>query len=137
MNVLLDTDVLIDLALGRTPHDEPAARLLDVLQARMASGFVAWHTASNFHYLVAPKRGNDTAKTFLLELIEFVEIAPTTTESLRQAGRLKLRDFEDAMQVAAAVACGADVIATRNLRDYAGAPIRAASPAQVIRMLAR
>ena len=114
MNVLIDTDVLIDLALGRKPHDEPAAHLVDALERRRASGFLAWHSASKFYYLVAPKRGNDAARTFLLDLAQFVEVAPTTTESLRQAGRLKLRDFEDAMQVAAAIACGADLIATRN-----------------------
>ena len=135
MNVLIDTDVLIDLALGRKPHDEPAAHLLDALERRRASGFLAWHSASNFYYLVAPRRGNDVARTFLLDLAQFVEIAPTTTESLRQAGRLKLRDFEDAMQVAAAMACGADLIATRNHKDYAGAPIRAAAPGEVLKIL--
>ena len=135
MNILIDTDVLIDLALGRKPHDEPAAHLVDALERRRASGFLAWHSASNFYYLVAPRRGNDVAKTFLLDLVQFIEIAPTTTESLRQAGRLRLRDFEDAMQVAAAVACGADVIATRNHRDYGGAPVRAVAPAEVLKIL--
>jgi len=52
---LIDTDVLIDLALGRKPHDEPAAHLVDALERRRASGFLAWHSASNFYYLVAPK----------------------------------------------------------------------------------
>jgi predicted nucleic acid-binding protein len=135
VNVLIDTDVLIDLALGRKPHDAPAAHPVDALEQRRAAGFLAWHSASNFYYLVAPKRGNDTARAFLLDLARFVEIAPTTTESLRQAGRLKLRDFEDAMQVAAAMACGVDLIATRNRRDYASAPIRAAAPGEVLKIL--
>ena len=39
-----------------------------------------------------------------------------------------MADFEDAMQVAAARACGARYIVTRNVRDYAGAPIRAVDP---------
>jgi len=110
------------------------ARQRGVRQARRASGFLAWHNASNFYYLVASKRGNDVAKTFLLDLAQFVEIAPPTTESLRQAGRLKLRDFEDAM-VAAAMACGADLIETRNHKDYAGAPIRATAPGEVLKIL--
>lgn len=135
MNVLIDTDVLIDLALGRKPHDAPAGQLLDAIERRLVSGFLAWHSASNFYYLVAPKRGRDTARGFLLDLARFVEIAPTTTESLRQAGRMKLRDFEDALQVAAAMACGADLIATRNHRDYAGAPIRVAPPREVLEMV--
>ena len=36
-----------------------------------------------------------------------------------------MRDFEDALQMAAAVACGADVILTRNLTDFKSSPIAA------------
>ena len=132
MNVLLDTDVLIDVALDRTPFSASAARLLDLLEQRRAAGFVAWHGAAKFYYLVAAERGRAEARSFLLDLITFVEVAPTTTESLRQAGRLGLRDFEDAMQVAAGLACSADLIATRNGRDFRGAPIEALAPDAVV-----
>ena len=39
------------------------------------------------------------------------------------------------MQVAAAMARGADLIATRNHKDYAGAPIRAAAPGEILKIL--
>jgi predicted nucleic acid-binding protein len=132
VRVLVDTDVLIDFALDRRPHAGAAAELLELLEGRRPDGFIAWHSVSNFYYLVAPSRGKQDAREFLLELSVFLEIAPTTTESLRVAGRLPLKDFEDAMQVAAALACGADVIATRNMPDYARAPIEAVTPAALI-----
>lgn len=128
MTLLIDTDILIDVALARAPHAAEAGALLDALERRQADGFVAWHSVSNFHYLVAPKRGRSATKTFLLELTRFIQVAPTTTESLRYAAELTLADFEDALQVAAAVACGAAAIATRNVRDYARSPVRAATP---------
>ena len=132
MTLLLDTDVLLDVALDRKPYAEPAARLLDALEQRPGSGFIAWHTVSNFYYLVAPKRSKKDAKAFLVDLTRFIRVAVTTTESLRYAASLQMRDFEDALQVAAAVACGADVIATRNLRDYRNAPVRAAAPGTLL-----
>ncbi|MBI3981713.1 MAG: PIN domain-containing protein [Gemmatimonadetes bacterium] len=128
MIILLDTDVLIDVALDRAPHAAAAAQLLDRLQQRPGSGFVAWHTVANFYYLVRPTRGGGDARAFIAELIRFVEVSPTTTDSLRRAARLEMKDFEDAMQVAAAEACGAEVIATRNVRDYVKAPVRVATP---------
>jgi predicted nucleic acid-binding protein len=133
--VLIDTDILIDLALDRKPYAEPAGRLLDVLQTRPGTAYVAWHTLSNFYYLVVPTRGRDTSKAFLTDLVRFVEVAPTTTESLRYAAKLDMKDFEDAMQVAAGMACHADVIATRNVRDYAKAPLRAVTPREVLNEL--
>ena len=132
MIILLDTDILIDVALDRTPHADDAARLLDALEHRPGSAFIAWHTVSNFYYLLAPTRGRSGAKAFLVDLSHFVDVARTTTESLRYAAQLEMTDFEDAMQVAAAAACGADVIATRNVRDYARSPIRAARPGALL-----
>ncbi len=132
MIVLVDTDILIDLALDREPFAEPAARLLDALEKNPGQGFVAWHSLSNFYYLVAPKRGKRITRDFLLDLTRFVQVAPTTTEVFRAVAQLDLPDFEDAMQVAAALACGAEVIATRNLPDYARSPVRAAAPSSVL-----
>lgn len=135
MIVLLDTDVLVDVALARKPHVEAAAALVDALERRPGSAFVAWHTVSNFYYLVAPSRGKVSARSFLLELTQFVHVSPTTTESLRFAGGLDVKDFEDALQVAAAVACRAEIIATRNVRDYANSPIKAVAPSAVMERL--
>lgn len=133
MILLLDTDILIDVALDRSPHAEPAGELLDALEQHPGIAFIAWHTISNFYYLVAPTRGRNDTKAFLLDLVRFAAVAQTTTESLRYAAGLQMKDFEDAMQVAAAMACGAEVIATRNIRDYANAPVRAATPKSLLR----
>ena len=132
MIVLLDADVLIDVALERAPFVKAAAALLDALELRPGAAFLAWHTISNFYYLVAPARGRTTARDFLVHLTRFARVAPTTTESVRYAAGLAVTDFEHALQVAAAAACRADVIATRNIRDYANSPIQAATPAVVL-----
>jgi len=133
--VLLDTDVLLDVALDRAPHGEASAELLDALERRPGRAYVAWHTIANLSYLLLPRRGRTGMRAFVEDLIAFVEVSPTTTESLRHATRLAMRDFEDAMQVAAAVACRADVIATRNVRDYASSPIRAVTPKALLPQL--
>ena len=59
MIVLVDTDVLIDIALDRMPYVESSSALLDKLEQRPGTAFVAWHTLSNFYYLVTPTRGHE------------------------------------------------------------------------------
>lgn len=130
--MLLDTDVLIDLALDRHPHSGPAGALLDRIEHGPESAFIAWHTVSNFYYLVAPSRGGAKARDFIVDLTRFVAVAVTGTEALRYAAALPMTDFEDAMQVAAAQACGARCIVTRNVRDYRRSPIRAISPQRAL-----
>ena len=130
--MLLDTDVLIDVALDRRPHSGPSSELLDRVERGARRAFVAWHTLSNFYYLVTPVRGTGDTRDFIAELIQFVAVAPADTAALRYALSLPLADFEDAMQVAAARACGARHIVTRNVRDFARSPIPATTPQKAL-----
>ncbi|MCH8075205.1 MAG: type II toxin-antitoxin system VapC family toxin [SAR324 cluster bacterium] len=75
--ILIDTDVLIDLALDRDPHAGPASELIDYLEIRRRRAFVAWHTLSNFYYLVSPTRGRKSTREFLVGLTRFLTVART------------------------------------------------------------
>ena len=136
MIVLIDTDVLIDVALDRRPFAGSAGQLLDTLQERRAEAYVAWHSLSNFYYMVAPKKGSPGAKDFIGDLLRFVDVSPTGTKDVLYAIGLPMADFEDALQCAAAVSCRADVIATRNVRDYRNSPVPARNPQAVLNALA-
>jgi predicted nucleic acid-binding protein len=130
--ILLDTDVLIDIALDRRPHASSASELLDRIEHGAESACIAWHSVSNLYYIVAPARGGVSTRDFIVELTRFVGVATTDTEALRYAAALPMADFEDAMQVAAARACGARHIVTRNVRDYERSPIRAVDPQEAL-----
>ncbi len=133
--MLLDTDVLIDLALDRHPHAEATAELLDRIEHGTLTAFIAWHTVSNFYYLVSPSRGRTDTRDFIVELTRFVSVVSTGTEALHYAAALPMGDLEDAMQVAAARACGARHIVTRNVKDYHRSPIPAVRPQHVLKEL--
>ena len=134
--ILLDTDVLIDVALERHPHAGPASELLDKIERGAESACMAWHTVSKFHYIVAPPYGTADSREFIVELTRFVSVASIGTEGIRYAAGLPMTDFEDAMQVAAARACGARHIVTRNIRVYARSPIPAIRPQEALEGLA-
>lgn len=136
MIVLVDADVLIDVALDRAPFADDAAALLERLERGPSRGAVAWHTLANFYYLVSPQRGRDDARRFIAELSAFLEVAPTTTAHLRVALESAITDFEDALQLGAAVAAGAELIVTRNVRDYRRSPVPALTPADALARLA-
>ena len=70
--ILLDTDILIDIALDRHPYAGPAAALLDQIEQGAERACIAWHTVSNFYYIVAAARGGGDARDFIVELTRFV-----------------------------------------------------------------
>ena len=63
--MLLDTDVLIDVALDRHPHSGPSSELLDRVEHGSLRAFVAWHTLANFYYLVTSARGDADTRDFV------------------------------------------------------------------------
>ncbi len=128
MRILVDTDVLLDVALDREPHATEAARVLQLVQDGVVEGVVAWHTISNLYYLLSAGSKRKTALEFIGDLARLVEIAPADSEVLQVALSLRMKDFEDAMQAACAMAAGVDVIVTRNTRDFRNSPVRAITP---------
>lgn len=132
MRILIDCDVLLDVALQREPHFEHSAWLLDWAERHPGAAAVAWHTLANLEYLAV-----GGARNFIEDLIRFASVPETGTESMRFALDLGMKDLEDAMQVAAAERFGAQAIATRNVRDYAKSPIRAMSPVDLLPLVPR
>jgi len=130
MKVLLDCDVLLDVALCRQPFFNASAKLVDWAESHPGNAAVAWHSFSNIAYLTKP-----LALGFMEELCRFVEIPGTNTLSMKLALGFGMEDIEDAMQVAAAVKFQAQFIATRNLKYYEKSPIKALSPADVLGLL--
>ena len=126
--LLIDSDVLIDAALLREPYAAASMSLLDEVREGRERACIAWHTISNFHYVVARERDAPYARHFIADLIEFVEVVRTDTADVRYALDLPMADFEDALQAAAARACGARSIVTRNVRDFARSPVPAVTP---------
>ena len=129
---MIDPDVLIDVALDRAAHAGPACRLLDHLQAHPGDGMIAWHTVSNFYYMVRPNEGDSGARDFIADLLRFLDITAGDTSAVRAALQLPMADFEDALQVAAAQTGRADFIVTRNTTDYRRSPVPARTPSEIL-----
>lgn len=125
MRILIDANVLLDVALNREQFVADSARVLDWAESNLRQAAVAWHTISNVAYLL---KGN--ARPFLLDLVGFVEVVGGDSAVVRQALALPTSDVEDALQVSAAVLFGARCIVTRDLAHFRRMPIEALTPQQ-------
>lgn len=131
MRALLDTDVLLDVALAREPHAAESVDVLRWVESGRAAA-VAWHSLTNGAYLL--KGGG---RPFLDRLLRLVEVVTVGTADARRALELPIADLEDAFQASAALAWRADAIVTRNVADYRRSPVPAVSPAAFLRRVAR
>jgi len=123
VRILIDTDILLDVVLLRQPHFADSAAVVDWAEAHPGSAAVSWHCLANLHYL-----SKDGARDFIGELLDFCEVPATGSAQMHQALSLGFSDLKDAMQVAAAILFGGQLIVTRNIGDYRLSPIRAIHP---------
>jgi predicted nucleic acid-binding protein len=130
--LFVDCDVLLDVGLGQEPFCETSAKLINYLEANPDSGFIAWHSVANIFYIISKTTTKEKAKSFIVKLCQFVQVVPTGNTEILYAANLPMKDFEDALQCAAALKCGADVIVTRNIEDYKLSPINAVTPTQIL-----
>ena len=126
----------MDVALGRDVFGPDSRALLEWCQHAPQATVVAWHTMSNLFYLLSAARSPSFARNFLSGLLNFATVASGGTESVRHALAMRIADFEDALQVAAAISSNANMIVTRNVGDYRGSPVPVLTPSAFLKRFA-
>jgi predicted nucleic acid-binding protein len=127
MKLFFDTNVLLDVALRREPHFSASAAVLKDAIANH-SCFLSWHSVSNLSYIIGKLEGTEAARLFIRHLTSVCRIAPVEHSDLEIAFRYDQGDFEDAMQIASALACDAELIITRDATGFSQAPIPLSNP---------
>lgn len=135
MKLLLDINVVLDALLGRAPWAAEAALLLSRVEAGHAEAYVAGHTITTIHYLLAKQLGVKKAATALSDLLRIVSVVPLADADFQQALVPGIDDFEDAVQAAAALQVGASFIVTRNQKDFEGVTVAVRSAGEVVALL--
>ena len=134
--LLVDTNVILDVILKRAPWAAEAVLILDAIARGTARGFVAGHAITTVHYIVEREAGRTAANTGVSDLLQVLAVVPLDGTDFQRALALGLRDYEDAVQVAACLKAGADYLVTRNGKDYKGGLVTAHTPGEVLGILA-
>jgi predicted nucleic acid-binding protein len=132
MAVFIDTNILLDVLEKRVPHQVDSEQVLVRCDQLQEPVFIAWHGLATAFYIYSRKVGEAAAHLALGQLLGSVSVAYTGQREAMRAFQLPISDLEDAMQAAAADACGADCIVTRNTRDFTGSPVPVLTPQEFL-----
>jgi predicted nucleic acid-binding protein len=128
MRVFFDTNVLLNSALGE-PGGEMSEHCFKHCGDGKHEGWIAWHSLSNIHYIVESRtKSKPRAMQVIVDLLKWAKVAETSTTAAKAAVGYQMSDFEDALQIAAAVACSAEVILTNNTKHFKDAPLPVMTP---------
>lgn len=133
--VLIDTNVVLDVLLGRQAHVRDSAAVWGASDDGLFDGCIASFSIPTIYY-VCRKHQDEAAALAAVDLcVESFEIAPLYRECVLAARRMGMSDFEDGLQVATAITDFSQGIVTRNVTDFATSPLRVYTPRQFLATL--
>jgi predicted nucleic acid-binding protein len=132
VKVLIDTNVIVDVALEREPFYAESDRILTFVEEGQIQGYVSASTFSDLYYIIRRDKGRDWTLDFLRQLATFCQVATVDNSVISIALTCNFKDFEDAIQYSTAVINLIDAIVTRNPRDFPVNTPRIVTPNQLI-----
>ena len=133
--VLIDLNIILDTLQQRQPHYEFSARVLASAENQTIEGFISAHSVTTLFYLISKDISAEMARSVITQLLTILQVAPVTQETIEQALSLPYRDFEDAVQMTAALQSRVDYLVTRNSQDYEPSLIPVLLPVELLAII--
>ena len=136
MRVLIDTNVILDVLLKRSPFYEAAIEVLKLSVREDIQEFVSASAITDIYY-IAYKNMRDKAvvRELLKKLLLIVSVAGVSEEEIQKALELGWKDFDDSVQYSVALLNEMNGLITRNVKDYSSSEIQVWEPNQFLELV--
>jgi predicted nucleic acid-binding protein len=133
MNVVIDTNIVIDAIAVRKPFNENALEILHKFGKREINCAITASTASDIYYITRKYLKNKKKTLSLLKkLFNMFTIITVTKEDCLKAFETGIKDYEDSLLSVCAFKWQADYIITRNAPDFSSSAVSAISPEEFL-----
>ncbi len=134
MKILLDTNIILDIALNRLSHSDKAKELLLLINRKEIPVFVSATTVTDIYYILKKSGTHFSAIEFIQSFLEYVDIAGVDKAIIINALRAGLNDFEDSVQIQSAVMNNISTIITRNKSDFKTTEVNVFTPEEFLNL---
>lgn len=131
MNILVDINVFEDVLRQRQGW-EASILVLNFVRNQQAIGHVSALTPPILYFFRRKTRSEEAARQAVQGILRNWVVVPLTGEAIARAYTTPLPDFEDALQMEAAVAAHVDAIVTRNKRHFRQPAIAVLRPEEFV-----
>lgn len=134
MNILFDTNVLLDVFLQREPFYTESSSLLGRAERGDIEGWICGTTVTTIHYLLNKAMTRDNADHHTKNVLKIFNVTNINRGVLENALDSDFKDFEDAVLYQSAVQSGLNGILTRNEKDFRMGDLPIYSPGEFLNM---
>jgi predicted nucleic acid-binding protein len=131
LNVLFDTNIILDVLLDRKQFVDVSAKLVNSVETNEIEGYLCATTITTIDYLVTKTHNKKVAKVAIKKLLSLFKIASVNKKVLSLSIESEFTDFEDAVQYFSGQLVEINSIVTRNTKDYKKANYPIYSPSEL------
>lgn len=136
MDVLIDTNVVLDYMAKRQPHFEQSKTVIDLCVEGEINGCIAAHSITNLFFILRNDMSVSERKIRLLKLCDmFTVVSLDSSKIVSALTNNSFDDFEDCLQDECAIEFEAKYVITRNTNDFKNSKIKAIEPSEFLKML--
>ena len=136
MNLVFDTNVIVDVLMERQPFFELSKKAMAVAAQNDVIGAMTANTMTDIFYLLRKHQPNlKLLKSTLLDFMNFLEVLDTTRDLCLRALNSPMADFEDALLAESAKLWSADYIISRDINGFSESPVPAITPEGLLNLL--
>jgi predicted nucleic acid-binding protein len=119
MQILIDTNILLDFLLEREPFQQDAAKLFEAIESGQIIGHITATTLTDIFYIARKHTHSlELAREAVSNTLDTMNICSVNRSVLESAFASGLTDFEDAVQIYSAIAQSLDAIVTRDAKGF-------------------
>jgi len=133
--VFLDTNVVIDALSYRPPFGEAASAIFSLADSKKIRLSVSAVTFTTADYVLSKYYGHDVTISKLRRFKTLCKIVALDQEIIEKALDSEFVDFEDAVQYYSALNGSAEIIITRNTKDFIASGLPVIDPAGYLKSL--
>jgi predicted nucleic acid-binding protein len=134
VKVLIDTNIILDIALNRKPFVAYAALLWRLAEQKQITACLSNTSITDIFYIVRKHAGIEKARGLIADILDTFSLADIDEQGFREALNSDMGDFEDAVQYVVCTRNDCDALITRNKVDFGDRP-NVFDPAELIEKL--
>ena len=122
-NLLVDTNIILDLLANRMPFYTEASKLFSLADRKKIKLSISTLCLADAHYILSRQNPEPEVRNILRKFKVLVNVLPLDDKIIDLALNSEFRDFEDAIQYYTAIENDQNLIITRNQQDFKASKI--------------
>lgn len=133
MDVLIDTNIVLDVLQNREPFSEDSKKILALCIQAKLNGFMTAHSLCDIFYILRKDLNVAERLSLIDRLCKYMTIISEHQSDFEAVAENQFtKDLEDGLQMECSKNHSLKYIITRNVKDFSGSKVVAITPADFL-----